>query len=76
MMNIGQLPEDVVRRDIEKLIRLMGIKRELKNKIPINALETTCLPIQREAVAKEIRDVVRYLRKWRVNIKACVNGDV
>ena len=75
MTNIGLLPEDTVRRSIEKLIKLMGIKRELKNKIPVNPVEIVCLPIQREAVANEIREVVRYLRKWHVNIKACVNHE-
>jgi hypothetical protein len=75
MTSIGLLPEDVVRKNIEKLIKLMGIKKELKNRVPANETQRVCLPIQKEAVNKEIRMVIRYLRKWRVNIKACIHNE-
>ncbi len=73
MTHIGLLLESDVRRNIAKIIKLMKIKRELKNRIPVNPMEKACLPIQRIAVNEEIRVTVRYLRNWRVDIKACMN---
>jgi hypothetical protein len=75
MTNIGLLPEDVVRKNIDKLMNLIRIKKELANKIPTSPVEKACLPIQRDAVRKEIWAILRYLRLWHVNVKECVNDE-
>ena len=75
MTNIGLLPEDVVRKNIEKLMNLIQIKKDLANRIPTSHLERACLPIQRDAIREEIWVILRYLRLWHVNVKACVNNE-
>ena len=75
MTNIGLLPESVVRKNIAKIIRLMGIKKDLASRIPANEVERACLPIQQQAVREEIRLTLRYLRQWHVNIKARINDE-
>lgn len=73
MNRIGLLPESIARKNIEKLIKLLGIMNELRRKQSTNRMEEVCLPIQRKAVREEIRDTMRYLRKWQVNIKTHIN---
>jgi len=75
MSYIGLLEEDNARRSIAKLMKLLKIRKELIKKVPTNPVEETCLPLQREAVRVEIRETIRYLRKWKVNIKALWNNE-
>jgi hypothetical protein len=69
MTKAGHLPEETAQKNIDKLKRLMRIATELRTKNPTEPMEVSCLPIQREAVRAELQNLVRYLRKWRVDIK-------
>ena len=75
MTNIGLLPESVVRENIVKIIKLMEIKKDLASRIPANEVDIACLPIQQKAISVEIKTIIRYLRRWHVNIKACIKDE-
>jgi hypothetical protein len=76
MTQWGLLDESMARKEIEKLMLLLKMQRDLKNKVPSSEMEKACLPIQKDAVGKEIRRIVEYLRKWHVNIKAVIKNGV
>ena len=70
MNYIGLLPEDAARKEIERLQKLLGILNKLRKTIPQNDIQRACLPIQKQAVKEQIRTTIRYLRKWKVKVKA------
>jgi len=72
MNYIGLLPEDTARKEIAKLLKLIGILSELRNRVPASETEETCLPFQRQAVRNEIRTTMAYLRRWKVPVKAII----
>ncbi len=74
MNYIGLLPEDAARREFGKLLILLGVLNKLRTVAPQTETDKVCLPIQKQAVKKEIRKIIRYLRKWKVNVKAFANG--
>lgn len=74
MNYIGLLPEDSARKEFGKLLVLLGVLKKLRTTAPQNETDKVCLPIQKQAVKKEIRNIIRYLRKWHVNVKAFSNG--
>ena len=73
MTHIGLLPESVVRKNIARIIKLIEIRREFANKVPVTPIDKACLSIQRSAIRQEIRSIMQYLRRWQVNIKMCIH---
>ena len=70
MTNMGLLDEDSARREIEKLMNLLGVLKDLRSRVPQNQVDEIVLPLQRKAVRDKIRETMDYLRRWNVNLRA------
>jgi len=66
---MGMLPESIARREIDKLIGLLKIYKDIKNRDVEGCVDQVCYAIQREAVKTEIKSIMAYLRKWNVKVK-------
>ena len=73
MNPMGMMNEDLARREIEKLMNLLKIQRELKKEKPKNKLEEVILPFRRQVLRNEIRNILAYLRRWHVNLKVLIH---
>lgn len=76
MMRIGRLPEDLVRKEIDKVISLVKAWKFFVETEPENEIQEVCRPVQKQAIYDEIRSRLGYLKENGVNIKAILNEDI